>query len=207
MSYRASPPRTTSIENFLDLNEIMSPNNAGGGGISSVDGYPKPPHVNSNFMEQMTTENYERDTAMKPVMQSRIRQTNPEQLQIAMNGGAPLSAPIEAYTNDYQLGPVARQNLGIRENYQEAPKPQGPPPTYPQHPALPVNSAQYSNYQLEGYMNTTPQFNCLDVASHIQKCPLCSKFYDTDRSMYWAAIVLLTLVCLYLLKRLIDVKK
>lgn len=173
--------------------------------ISSVDGYPAPPNVNSNFVQQMTTENYERDVAMKP-LSSRIRSTDPQQLQLAMNGGV-----RETYT-DFQLGPVARQNLmassqasagqaQMQESYEEAPK-----PSYPQHPALPKNSTQVSNYA-ESFVIPGPQFNCLDVANHIQKCPLCSKFYDNDKSMYWAAIVLLSIACLYLLKRVIDCKK
>lgn len=197
--YRSvQPPRTTSIENFLDLNEIMSGGGAQQKGISSLDGYPPPQHVNGNFVDQLTTENYERDVAMKPI-QNKIRSTNPEQLQLAMNGGMPIIQ--ESYLDDIQLGPVARQNLAkIRENYQEAPKP------YPQHPSVPKNSAQLSNYQ-ESYVVPQAQFNCLDVANHIQKCPLCSKFYDNDRSMYWAAIVLLALACLYLLKRVMDAKR
>lgn len=212
--YRAQPPRTTSIENFLDLNEIMSSSSLSGGAgngngmaISSVDGYPAPPNVNSNFVQQMTTENYERDVAMKP-LSSRVRSTDPQQLQLAMNGGV-----RETYT-DFQLGPVARQNLmasghgqagpgpvPVHEAYEEAPK-----PSYQQHPSLPKNSTQVSNYA-ESFIMPTPQFNCMDVANHIQKCPLCSKFYDNDKSMYWAAIVLLSIACLYLLKRVIDCKK
>jgi hypothetical protein len=196
------PPRTTSIENFLDLNEIMG-NGGNGMAVSSVEGYPPMPGVNSNFVQQMSTENYERDTAMKPLA-SRIRNTNPEQLQLAMNGGV-----RETYT-DFQLGPVARQNLSggkagaglpIQEPYEEAPKP------YQQHPSLPKNSAQYSNYAESFVMPVGPQFNCMDVAHHIQKCPLCSKFYDNDKSIFWAAIVLLAIACIYLLKRVMDCKK
>lgn len=191
MSRSVQPPRTTSIENFLDLNDIM-----GGGGagmaVSSMEGYPPMPNVNSNFAQQMSTENYERDNAMKP-LSSRIRNTNPDQLQVAMNGGV-----REAY-NDFQLGPVARQNLKLQESYEDAPKP------YPQHPSPPKNSAQYSNYA-ENFV-VPPQFTCLDVANHIQKCPLCSKFYDNDKSIYWAAIVLLSIACIYLLKRVMDCKK
>lgn len=204
--HRVSPPRTTSIENFLDLNEIMSypgPQSPSSPPMQSMDGYPLPPHVNSNFMEQLANENSERDSAMKPIQSSRIRQTDPQQMKYAMNGGC-----MDTTTTDFQLGPKARQNLN-RAHIMEAPKPapeQEPPMTYQQHPALPVNSAQMSNYTLEGYM-PTPQFNCLDVAAHIQKCPLCSKFYDNDRSMYWAAIVLLSIACLYLLKRVMDCKK
>lgn len=206
--YRVAPPRTTSIENFLDLETIMSSKDLKPTGISSVEGYPAPPHVNSNFEEQVTTENYERDQAMRPV-QNKIRSTNPLQLQTAINGGMPpvremyMDSPPE---QGLQLGPVARQNLGmvppVRERYIEAPKPS----TYPQHPALPQNSAQYSHYRLEGYEPTaaTQAPSCLEIAQHIQKCPLCSKFYDNDRSMYWAAIVLLALACLYLLKQVLH---
>jgi hypothetical protein len=211
MSYRGQPPRTTSIENFLDLNEIMSssalpPRNGGNGGmgsgmaISSTDGYPPPPHMNSNFMDQLNTENYERDTAMKPI-QGKIRSTNPEAMQLAMNGGSPMSfmGGGGGMGMEYQLGPVARQNLAAVEGYEEAPKP------YRAEVSVPKNNP--SNTYAESFVMNSPQFNCLDVATHIQKCPLCSKFYDNDKSIYWAAIILLGVTCIYLLKKVIDGKK
>ena len=191
-----APPRTTSIEHFLDLETIMSSNALASTGRDSTEGYPPMPNVNSNFTEQMQIENYEREKSMRPIQQSRIRSTDPNRLAIAMNGGR------EPIHESFELGPVARQNLQARvqENYEE------PTPSikYAQHASLPQNSALYSHYSSPV---TEEYLNCMDVARHIQRCPLCSKFYDNDRSMYWAAIVVLLLACGYLLKRVLDAKK
>lgn len=47
--------------------------------------------------------------------------------------------------------------------------------------------------------------SCLDVADHIANCPICSKFYNNDKTIYIIAIVLLAIVCILLLKRVLDV--
>lgn len=49
------------------------------------------------------------------------------------------------------------------------------------------------------------QYNCIDIANHIQSCPICSRFYANDRTVYIIAIVVLTIVCLLLLKRVLNV--
>jgi hypothetical protein len=48
-------------------------------------------------------------------------------------------------------------------------------------------------------------FNCVDIAKHIQDCPICSRFYNNDRTVYIIAIVVLSIVCLLLLKRILNV--
>jgi hypothetical protein len=48
-------------------------------------------------------------------------------------------------------------------------------------------------------------FNCIDIAMHIQHCPICSKFYNGDKSLYIIVIVVLAIVCLLLLKRVLNV--
>lgn len=47
--------------------------------------------------------------------------------------------------------------------------------------------------------------SCLDVAAHIMNCPICSKFYNTDKTLYIIAIVFLLVVCIILLKRIMNV--
>lgn len=47
--------------------------------------------------------------------------------------------------------------------------------------------------------------SCLDVAEHIANCPICSKFYNNDKTIYIIAIVILSIVCLLLLKKVLDV--
>ena len=46
---------------------------------------------------------------------------------------------------------------------------------------------------------------CIDVANHIATCPICSKFYNNDKTIYIIAIILLALICILLLKKLLDV--
>ena len=47
--------------------------------------------------------------------------------------------------------------------------------------------------------------SCLDVAEHISKCPICSKFYNTDKTIYIIAIITLVIICILLLKKVLDV--
>lgn len=46
---------------------------------------------------------------------------------------------------------------------------------------------------------------CLSVAEHIANCPICSKFYDNDKTIYIIAIIVLAIVCILLLKRVLNV--
>ncbi len=48
-------------------------------------------------------------------------------------------------------------------------------------------------------------YNCIDIARHVQNCPICSRFYNNDKTAYVIAIVVLAIVCLLLLKRVLNV--
>ena len=47
--------------------------------------------------------------------------------------------------------------------------------------------------------------SCLDVAEHVANCPICSKFYSNDKTVYIIAIVVLAIICVLLLKKVLDV--
>lgn len=47
-------------------------------------------------------------------------------------------------------------------------------------------------------------YSCLDIAGHIDNCPICSKFYKNDKTVFIVAIVLLTIVCIILLKKVLE---
>ena len=51
----------------------------------------------------------------------------------------------------------------------------------------------------------THKHSCLEIADHISKCPICIKFYKTDITIYIVIIAILTLVCLLLLKKILNV--
>ena len=45
---------------------------------------------------------------------------------------------------------------------------------------------------------------CLDVHSHIQSCPICSKFFKHDNSLYIIAIIVLSIICIILFKKILN---
>lgn len=45
---------------------------------------------------------------------------------------------------------------------------------------------------------------CIDVCNHIASCPLCSKYYNTDKTVYLLVIALLSIVCIILMKRMLE---
>lgn len=47
--------------------------------------------------------------------------------------------------------------------------------------------------------------SCLDFANHVKSCPICSKFYNTDKTPYIIVIVILAVVCLLLLRKVLSI--
>ncbi|ABF82142.1 hypothetical protein MIV112R [Invertebrate iridescent virus 3] len=46
--------------------------------------------------------------------------------------------------------------------------------------------------------------SCLDVARHVESCPICSRIHDTDKTLYVLVIVGLTILCFLLVKRILK---
>ena len=61
------------------------------------------------------------------------------------------------------------------------------------------NEARDKKYKMP---NNSP--SCLEVAEHIANCPICSKFYNSDKTPYIIAIVILLIVCILLIKKVLD---
>ena len=45
---------------------------------------------------------------------------------------------------------------------------------------------------------------CLEISDHVGSCPICSRFYRNDNSIYIIAIVVLAIICILLLKRVLN---
>lgn len=67
-----------------------------------------------------------------------------------------------------------------------------------------MNRMQNSPPPVERFVNSNVG-NCIDIARHIQDCPICSKFYSSDKTIYIIVIVILAIVTLLLLKRVLNV--
>jgi len=46
--------------------------------------------------------------------------------------------------------------------------------------------------------------SCIEIAEHISHCPICIKFYNNDKTIYIIAIIMLSLICILLLKKVLD---
>ncbi len=100
------------------------------------------------------------------------------------------------YQPPHQSG-MNRQETVLQEDFtkeQYPPPPPLPPPQYSSAPTTP---------RLYNLPHNSP--SCLDVAEHVASCPICSKFYNNDRTPYIIAIAVLLVICMLLLKRVLDV--
>lgn len=50
----------------------------------------------------------------------------------------------------------------------------------------------------------TKQPNCVDLAEHAANCKVCAKLYHNDKTIYIIAIIVLVIICILLLKRILD---
>jgi len=70
-----------------------------------------------------------------------------------------------------------------------------------------MNEDQIPYYNKLETLYNIPQnspYSCLDVAGHIDNCPICSKFYNNDKSVYIVTIIVLVIICIILLKKVIG---
>ena len=102
----------------------------------------------------------------------------------------PNSEKFERFRRNSHLAP---EEAGMTQAQYNVPQEQYVPQS-PEH--IPARIERY-----EG--NTDP--TCLQVANHIANCPLCSKYYNNDKTVYIIAIVILTIVCILLLKKILNI--
>ena len=169
----------TPIEQLMNLDDIFPDSMQT---MQSMEGRPPIPGVNSNFSQQMNTENSERAKYSIP-MSNKMR-TNVN-MSRAMDGGS-RSVPSTQY-REFEYQPENPDNYRMGPN------------------AYPTQTRNYvpQNYQsLEGYGHR--EISCIEIANHVRSCPICSKFYDNDKSVYVIIIVILAIVCAILFKKVIE---
>lgn len=202
--------KVTYIEELFDLDNVNSnnPNYA----PQSLDGYPQ---QENDFIKQMENELSDRHQSSKP-FQSKIRKFQDPRL--AVNAGMPYeivsSQPpprqqpsqiydsdfllIEPSQNDYRLGPKAQsKNNSQMHNMHNM------------HNMNNMNNMHQMNNMRNMHMSQLSYIDpqdiaCLEIAKHIKQCPICSKFYDNDKSIYIIIIVILSICTLILLKKVLE---
>lgn len=93
----------------------------------------------------------------------------------------------------------------IRENH-EAPRDSGMNYDRPDTQTyIPENSQINDQYQQPMIMNQEPELNCSQCYNHTSACKICKNFYGNDKTIYIITIIVLALICLLLLKKVLDV--
>ena len=88
--------------------------------------------------------------------------------------------------------PNPSQQSGMSGSSPKLNVPQPPPPDFYQD----VYDQQINKLPVTLY--------CLDVHSHIQTCPICSRFFKHDNSLYIIAIIVLSIICIILFKKILN---
>lgn len=91
---------------------------------------------------------------------------------------------------------IQESGMGRKHNYSPQPHQKAffsPPP--------PQENSQLQ-YPYPQFSQNSP--TCLEIASHVKSCPICSRFYNNDNTIYIIAIVILSIICILLLKRVLD---
>jgi len=233
----------TPIEQLMNLDDILPEGGSQVMTMQSMDGYPKMPHVNNSYMEQMDQEGSERELSQHK-MASKIRKDtksvssqykgpsgmgyeySPRQYMYNMNNNNP--------NNSYNMNYNPNSNFNSNPNFQNQMNQMYQMNDYNQVEAnnYRLGPKAYKNYQnrasndyqmiTENYENTLSDassndndisihlqkksrgLNCIEIAEHIRYCPICSKFYENDKTMYVIVIIILLITCIILLKKVIE---
>lgn len=113
--------------------------------------------------------------------------------------GPPMGSHMDNFSGGLPHGMEEKYQKYIRGNHRMSPESGMLNMEQPMNYGVPVNQEPPPP---EPHV---PFINCIDIAKHVQDCPICSKFYRNDNSVYIIVIVVLAIVCLLLLKRVLNV--
>lgn len=118
---------------------------------------------------------------------------------------------INDLEQDYDMLPRQereRVHKYIRNNGYNVPNESGMQLQY-QNEQQPLSDYQQQlppQYMLQQQAQEPQQaISCADVYKHIENCPICGKLYSNDKTLYIVAIIFLAVVCIILLKKVLDV--
>ena len=180
----------------------------------------------SKYKEFNLDNNFEQKIPQKQINQQQINQPQYKQPQYKQQNQKPQE--IQQYQIPYQTPQEIQQYQIPYQTPQEMQQYQIPYQTpqeiqhllphqttydqydqydkYDQYDQYDKYNSSYKDNQLPyNYYNTklNSPYCCLDVSSHIENCPICSKFYNTDKTIYIITIVILIIICFILLKKII----
>jgi hypothetical protein len=168
----------------------------------------------ATMADQMAIANQGRQNAMS---QARKFIRNPHVAPAPHQYVTPISDLVELDTLPVKgTGSVRQMNHGppAYEQYQHMQQP--PPHFFQGGPPIPRPSPQFLRpppppVQKETFEENLEdddkdkKLNCIDIAEHVKDCPICSKFYKRDNTLYIIVIVVLAIITILLLKRVLNI--
>jgi hypothetical protein len=186
------PSKVTFIDDLPELDDIFDKQ-------QSMNGYP--PRLNPDFSKQMTDELSERDRTMRP-LQGKIRQSSDFRMAIA--GGSHGMQGMQGMPSGmHDMGMHGMQGMHGSHGAH------GPRMGMNRHDDYlliePSDEEYHMGPRIQNIQNThrEREISCIEIAKHIKNCPICSKFYDTDKSLYIIIIIILLIFCILLLKKIL----
>jgi hypothetical protein len=68
------------------------------------------------------------------------------------------------------------------------------------------NIIKNEDYEIEHYENKEKNYcSCVSVSDHVFNCKVCTKLYNNDRTIYIITIVMLSIICILLLKKVLNI--
>ena len=186
MSYtKAGSSNVTMIEDLIDLDET------------------NPSLSSNNILPNGQEDKYSKFIRQKHIPKYSEYQNNQEQI-------IPHNQQQFMNNNQEQIIPHNQQQFMNNNQEQIIPHNQQQFMNNNQEQIIPHNQQQFmNNIPLEYHqpLYNIPMhspYSCLDIAAHIDNCPICSKFYKNDKTVFIVSIVLLTIVCIILLKKVLE---
>ena len=104
----------------------------------------------------------------------------------------------EGHGNSYTPNRPADNNIytqarQMEQQRQMQPRQQQMPPAYQSQQHM-----YHSPYTQDG-------ISCQRVVEHVRNCPICSKFYNNDNTVYIIIIIVLIILCLLMAKKILQV--
>ena len=148
--------------------------------VTRIDDLPELEDIDTHFNKEHDERNHISSNYKK-----FIRNTNPKNMNpiSGMNGSS-----VPNYTHTYNNGsyPMGKEQQVFHQEY-------------------PHSSGGFApNSQMFYEPYDSPQVSCVSVADHALSCPVCSKLYNNDRTVYIIAIIILIIICILLLKRILE---
>ncbi len=67
-----------------------------------------------------------------------------------------------------------------------------------------ISSESFRQQQPEESLHINNTISCLEISHHVKKCPICTLVYKGDKTVYIIGLIVLSIICVILLKKVLD---